>query len=613
MRVQTRKRVGWREKGHNTRHEHESGGHPVRLNGCAGTWLQKNTISLFNIAAILTSLVVTAGDEPPTRQQDAAPTFGEEVEVTVVNVDVYVRDQEGRPVKGLTVGDFRVTQDGREVPVSNFAVLSPEALDLRSSPSRTSAAAAKPAASAPSLIRPIYVVLYVDNVNLDPMQRNRVLTRVQAFVNETLTGPVRMMVICTRPSLEIRQPFTDDSQAVIRALQGIATLSGGRLTRDRDRGRILDWMEEIDRDNRMQMVDFYETIELIGMKLQVAGAITAYVEQESYILQDSLVRMREVIKLVVGLEGRKSIIYVSNGLPMTPGLGLLHEFAEVFRDTTIYSSQTQWNFTADFTSLAKNANREDVSLYALDATGLGPLEGFGAEDRYVPKARASWVSRQNLQETLSYMADATSGVAVLNTNDVTEGLQLIQDDLFSYYSLGYMISASGEDTVHEIKVELPGYPKSKIRHRKWFVEKSLNTQVQERVLSLLVRDIGNDPVGGLQLSAGEPIGVGKGRWQVPIRVSIRLRDLAMTAEDDQHVGHVELFFGARDARGRESLPQRREYEVRIPSAQYEPTRDQRYRIDIPLLVRKERHTVAVGVLDLVTNQASYGRAEVTAP
>jgi len=235
----------------------------VRLNGCAGTWLQKNTISLFNIAAILTSLVVTAGDEPPTRQQDAAPTFGEEVEVTVVNVDVYVRDQEGRPVKGLTVGDFRVTQDGREVPVSNFAVLSPEALDLRSSPSRTSAAAAKPAASAPPLIRPIYVVLYVDNVNLDPMQRNRVLTRVQAFVNETLTGPVRMMVICTRPSLEIRQPFTDDSQAVIRALQGIATLSGGRLTRDRDRGRILDWMEEIDRDNRMQMVDFYETIELI--------------------------------------------------------------------------------------------------------------------------------------------------------------------------------------------------------------------------------------------------------------------------------------------------------------------------------------------------------------
>jgi VWFA-related protein len=233
------------------------------------------------IAAILTTLVVTAGDEPPTRQQVVAPTFGEEVEVTVVNVDVYVRDRKGRPVEGLTVGDFRVTQDGREVPVSNFAVISPEMLELRSSPPGSLAPAAKAAVPSPSLIRPIYVVLYVDNVNLDPMQRNRVLTRLEAFVNETLTGPVRIMVVNTRPSLEIRQPFTNDSQAVITALHDVATFSGGRLTRDRDRGRILDWMEEIDRDNRMQIVDFYQTIELLGMKFQVAGAITAYVEQES--------------------------------------------------------------------------------------------------------------------------------------------------------------------------------------------------------------------------------------------------------------------------------------------------------------------------------------------
>jgi VWFA-related protein len=530
--------------------------------------------------------LVAAGDEPPTRQQDAAPTFGEEVEVTVVNVDVYVRDGEGRPVEGLTVGDFRVTQDGREVPVSNFAV---------------------------SLIRPIYVVLYVDNVNLDPLQRNRVLTRVQAFVNETLTGPVRMMVICTRPSLEIRQPFTDDSQAVVSALRDVATISGGRLNRDRERRNILDWMEEIDRDDQMENVGFYQTAELLTMKVQVAGAIRAYTEQESNILQDSLNRMREVIKLVVGLEGRKSIIYVSNGLPMTPGLGLMHEYADVFRDNTIYTRQAQGSFGADFTSLAKTANGADVSLYALDATGLGPLEGFGAEDRYVPQARASWVNRQNLQETLSYMADTTSGLAVLNTNDVTEGLELIRDDLFSYYSLGYMFSASGEDMVHEIKVELPGYPKNKIRHRKWFVEKSLTTQVQDRVLSLLVRDIGNDVVGGLQLSVGEPTPSDKGRWRVPIRVSIPLCDLALTMDDDQQVGHVELFFGVRDARGRESPPQRREYEVRIPAARYEPTRNQRYGIDISLLVRKERNTVAVGVLDLATNQTSFGRAVVTVP
>jgi hypothetical protein len=47
--------------------------------------------------------------------------FGGEVQVTVVNLDVMVRHPSGRPVEGLTAADFRVLEDGAEMPISNFA------------------------------------------------------------------------------------------------------------------------------------------------------------------------------------------------------------------------------------------------------------------------------------------------------------------------------------------------------------------------------------------------------------------------------------------------------------------------------------------------------------
>ncbi|HSN55576.1 MAG TPA: hypothetical protein VLT32_12940, partial [Candidatus Sulfomarinibacteraceae bacterium] len=62
--------------------------------------------------ALAAVAIAAAIDDAPSAPQPAAATFGDQLEVTVVNVDVYVRDRKGRPIEGLTVADFRVTQDG---------------------------------------------------------------------------------------------------------------------------------------------------------------------------------------------------------------------------------------------------------------------------------------------------------------------------------------------------------------------------------------------------------------------------------------------------------------------------------------------------------------------
>lgn len=565
------------------------------------------TALLLTAAALLVAAMPSSPSDPPAPQQ--APAFGDELEVTVVNVDVYVRDRKGRPVDGLGAGDFRLFQDGVEVPISNFAVFAggAEAPDG----GRGDAGAANPGAAAGDLARPVWIVLFVDNVNIHALNRNRVLNRMRAFVEENLAPPVQMMVVSARPTLAVRQTYTDEPEKVIAALEGVAAESSGRPARDRDRREILEWMHEIASDARMDVAEFLDTTQVAVQKVQVQAQIMAYVEQESDILEDSLITLHEVLRLVSGREGRKAVIHVSNGLPMIPGVDLLHQFEAVFRDNSIYSRIAQREFTADFTALAETANGQGVSLYAIDAGGLNPLEGFRADDRSVPAAMASSVHARNLQETLSFMADATGGLAVLDTNDVTKGLGRLRDDLVSYYSLGYPVALSGEDLAHRIRVELPGHPKLELRYREWFVEKSPLTQVRERVLSALVCDIGDNPMGiGLSVDAASPVG---DRQQIALKVSVPLAALSLAADGAELVGAVQLVVGLRDHHGRETPPQGIRRELRIPAAEVDAGAGQRVAIAVPLLVRGRQHTVAVGVTDLGTGQSSFARMALAQP
>lgn len=560
---------------------------------------------------VAVALGTSALDDPPPEADVAATTFGDDVEVTVVNVEVFVRDRKGRPLEGLTVEDFRLTQDGVEMPISHFAFLG-GAVKTGTVGAAGRGAAPLPGAAGPLGPRPVSILLFVDNVNLDALRRNRVLNRLRGFVDEVLQPPVQMMVVSAQPSLSVHQDFTGDAGAVAAALDRVAVESSGRLARDRDRKAILDLMEETSGDPRMDVREFLEDIPMQVLKTQVQAQIVAHVEQESDVLEDTLTTLHEALRLVAGREGRKALIHVSNGLPMVPGLGLLHEFEQVFRDTSIYTRIAQRDFTAEFRSLTRAASASDVAFYTLDASGLNPLEGFGADDRFVPEARASWVEAANLEESLEFMADETGGLAVLGTNDVAAGLGRIRDDLASYYSLGYTVSRRGDGAAHRIEVELPEHGRVDIRHRQWFVDKSPATLVRERVLTALIRDIDDNPME-LALSVGEAAPGADRRLEVPLKVSIPLGRLSLVPDGADLVGSVEMVLGVRDGWGREAEPRRLRQVIRVSGGQAQSERDQRVAIVVPLLVRNRDHVVAVGVVDLGTGLASYARAVISLP
>lgn len=570
------------------------------------------TAALLLTAAVRLGGGVSAADDLPA----AAPadsSFGGEVEVTVVNIDVMVRDRDGQPVEGLTAADFRVLQDGVEMPISNFAAFS------------TSAGAAAAEATVPATVAdiveaapppqarpPISMVLYVDSANLHPLQRNRVLDRVKTFVRNHLSPPMRMMVVATRPALEIRQPFTDDPAAVIAALEQTSRESGARFLRDVERNRILERLAEIASDRRSSRMDFTDQPDIVIARAQLQGQITSWIQEETFAARDSLAQLREAVGLFAGLEGRRSVVHISSGLSMTPGAGLLNEFSAVFRDPSIFSRAPQVSLADEYRSLAVAASRATVSLYTLDATGLSSPEGFDASDAFAPGAMTSAIDLNDLQGSLRYLAESTGGLAIVNTNDPTAGLERIANDHASWYSVGYTIAQpGGSDVAHRLEVQLPRHPRMSLRFRRWFVDTSPETRLVDLVIGQLTRDEATNPMG-LRLEVGDPAPTDDTRRILPLRLSVPLRHLPLVDEGGFLVGRLEVCIAVRDDRGRRSSPSLQTVEVRIPAAGYDPSRESLYGLDLRLAVRDREHTIAAGVLDRGSGLISSTRVSTAA-
>src|SRR6185295_13063464 len=108
-------------------------------------------IGLGLLAALAVPLLA---QEPPPED-----SFAEAVEVSVVNLDVFVTDKKGQPLNGLKREDFEVYEDGKPVEISNFYAESRTEAPV--------AAEGKAPADRPQDQR-LRLVVFADDVNTEP-------------------------------------------------------------------------------------------------------------------------------------------------------------------------------------------------------------------------------------------------------------------------------------------------------------------------------------------------------------------------------------------------------------------------------------------------------------
>ncbi|HXO20369.1 MAG TPA: VWA domain-containing protein [Thermoanaerobaculia bacterium] len=517
----------------------------------------------------------------------ATETFGERVEVDVVNVEVYVTDRKGDPVVGLQRGDFEVREDGQAVPVVNFYAVAGPAPPPAAAPA-PQAAPAPPAVVPPAAVPPesqrLYLVVYVDNWNLRPFNRNKVLRQLRAFLAAKLTPEDRVMLVSYDRELHVRRTFGPTDASFERELDTVEKASGHGIQRDVERRKMLEEIHELEcRDPTGALVDAYAGSLLNDAKFSVAA-------------------LQSLVDSLAGIEGRKAILYVSDGIPFNPGEEAYRLYAEVCSPDSKAPLATPLSSALRQVTTTASAHR--IAFYTLEATGPRELSSASAESAQpLQSADLDTFEQGNQQDVLYNLASETGGRAVLNTNQLAAPLARIADDLRTYYSLGYTPPHAGDGRVHAIKVKVRREG-VKVRYRLSYRDESALERQKNRVMATLLYGLEDNPLGA-SLEVGDQSPGAKGTFLLPLRVKLPMGNLVFLPREGYAEAHLNILVGSRDANGKVTPVRRVAVPIRVPTAQLADAKGKVYVYEIRLQMEGGDHTVAVAIEDSGAASTSF--------
>jgi VWFA-related protein len=537
-----------------------------------------------------------ASNTPPAKDGPAAAFLDTEVvDVSVVNVDVYVTDKQGNRVKGLTRDDFSLFEDGKPVAITNFY-----AVENGKPQGAAAEAVAPPPAEAPGTppgVNPppvpedqrLRLVIYIDNYNLHPFTRNKVMRDLRNFLRDHLSREDRVMLMTYDRELHLRRPFTSDPEVIAAAMHELETVTGNAVHFDSDRRSVLDQIN----DSR----SYEEALNFTHL----------YAESVFNDLSFTLDALKKTIDSLAGLPGRKAVLYISDGLPLIAGQDIYYALTDKYPNQSGGLNESiQFDTSRRLQEVTAAANANRVTFYTIDAAGLRTYESTSAENHGVGPGQSVYtdtVNFQNMQAPLQMLAEETGGKAVLNTNNVAPDLNRIASDFQTYYSLGYSPTHLGDGRYHKITVKL----KKKgldVRHRAGYRDKSIESQMSDGTTAALDFPFESNPLA-IGLEFGNQTRREDGYFLLPIQVKIPIGKLLLVPRDKVRAASVRFFVAAMDSDGNKSDVQQARIPIQVPEAEVATAKQKYYVYSVSLLMRGGDHRVAVGVRDDLASASSF--------
>lgn len=396
-----------------------------------------------NLAKAAVSCIVAAAMVAPAQQEPVI-----RVDVEEILVDIVVRDRRGRVIRDLRPEEIEIYEDGvRMEPRGLRLIEGREVLTLGER----------------KVLDPLrqlrLVSLVFDRLGAESMRLAREAAQEIVRRSEKETN-VYIAVFRLDPNLRVVQEFTRDREALRRAIQyaSAGTAGPNTATRTAPAGPAVASAPAPAAPGPGQAPDgaaFAEQAMARAIE-QVSSSIESVASQMQGTM--SLTALLALIKGQQQLAGRKTAIYFSEGL---------------FLDQ---------NTDALFDNLVGEANRTNLTFYAVDARGLiadSQMASAGA-DLVKDVARAAEAARReggaitradmtatdtrlnalrrNVQQNLAELAMSTGGFLVADTNDFRGPMTRVAEDVLSYYETFYSPANRNFDGKYrklEVKVNRP--------------------------------------------------------------------------------------------------------------------------------------------------------------
>ena len=411
-------------------------------------------------------------------------------EANMVLVNVIVTDKQGNYLRNMKRKDFHVFEDGKEQTITSFsreADVQPGAPGRQGQgPEREAANEIKPIAP----VRPRYMVIFFDCVFMRPESQMYERDQGVRFVESTASLNRLMAVMNFDGDLHLDQDFTANGNLLKKAIEmpRFSPFAGGPGT------------------------------PTITSRTQ--GDIAFHAEMRA---------LRNVAKMLGRAPGRKTMLYLSNGISGTP------------------------DRMAEFNDTVNALNQANVGVYTFAARGL---EVLGSHDASVGPVSSGFGrgmvgSAPTTPPGLRQLAAQTGGFAYVNKNDLQAGMEKVSEEIDEYYILGYVPPNPAHDgSYHKIRVKVDRRD-VEVRAREGYIDtKSPNLLAGKPEGQVLESRAASTEAGGIPVSLTTPyFYVRPGVARINLTASIPVASIDFKKHNDDFHSQVDVLGIATRADG----------------------------------------------------------------
>ena len=445
--------------------------------------------------------------------QQTQPTFS--ANSNLVIVDVVVLDKSGRPIDGLKPADFAVFEDGKlqKIAVFEFQKLSEEPeppaklaladqLKLPEAP-KTTITTEKPGQVQYHDKR--LMVFYLDFSSMGISEQLRAQEAALDYAAKHITKDDLVAILLYTSQVQVLTDFTADRDVINSILKALPI---GEMS---------------------ELAGLADTDDTNG---EDTGAAFVADETEFNIFNtdQKLAAIEQAARMLSPLPEKKALLYFSAGV-----------------NKTGIDNQAQLEATINA------AVKANLAIYPIDARGLmadppggdashAASRGTGIYNGSVYNQQRATIN--DSQETLYTLAADTGGKAFFDSNDITAGIVQAQQQMRSYYLLGYYTTNPAQDGKYrKITVKLNNSMSAKLEHRKGYyaskVWGKLNGQEKEQQLkeALSAGDPATDLPLALQVNYFR---VAPTSYFVPVSIKIPGSVVALAAKGGASVTQLDF-------------------------------------------------------------------------
>ncbi|MGA7220136.1 MAG: VWA domain-containing protein, partial [Candidatus Sulfotelmatobacter sp.] len=265
----------------------------------------------------------------------------------------------------------------------------------------------------------------------------------------------------------------------------------------------------------------------------------------------------EIADYVAEISGRKSLVWVSDGIPIQIGGRIGVPDRDDFRLDN--SSLPGISDAGNLSGLARVLNRVNMSIYPIDAHGVE-----------VDDSAAAFTRRQDQRESFRLLADGTGGKSFYGTNDIAGSIEsAVEDGRYTCTLAYYPDHGVWDGRFRKIKIEaaLPG---THLRYRRGYFalpERGEGDASMKNDLADAARSPLDATTLGLTVSTNNLPSSSSRLLQ--LQVTLDPKQFLLRDQNHRKRGGLDLLFLQKDSTGKFLAAEKQHFDVNFDHREYD--------------------------------------------